>query len=240
MTTDLDRAADLAIADLLRLAAVWRDGGDAALDAMVRVDPALTFAALDAREHGGVQRLIAARLSETPALVLSFVFGGPRLVVLRGEGCVLRARAGLDDVIVGPRDLPLAEELAWRLSIGVDETARLPEAFDAAPGGFRHRTAEFTDLALLRALATARRLLDGEQSFVDGAREIHVALGEAGIEPTPHALYAIQDDAWEIGAGARERREQALAALEAWSRVHGRTDCEALLARWQSFAEAHG
>lgn len=240
MTTsraDRDRIAEQAAGDLRMLAAAWRDGG-AALDAAVRTNPGFGFAVLDARADGGFLRLVAARL-DNPEIVLSFGLSsaGERLIVLRGgRRDLLRTDPSLATVIAGPRDEPLAHDLAWRFDIGVDETVPLPAGFATAPDGAPGAVGG--ERALLRALSAAKGMLDGRLPFAAGARAVHFSLRDAGIEPTPHALYHIQDESYEIEGGRAEQRAQALAALEAWAQKHGRADCEALLAQFQGPAFA--
>ena len=136
-SSDLDRIAEQAVADLHRFAPLWRDRSAAALDAAVRDDPDRCFAVRDERTDGGALRLVTARADADLVFSFAVLPDGTRAIVARTDGMVLRADLGLQQIAVGPQDNRLAEELAWRLAVGVDADAVLPAGFSGAPGGVR-------------------------------------------------------------------------------------------------------
>jgi hypothetical protein len=248
--SELDRIAEQAVADLRQLSALWREQGSAALDAALRGDPAWVFAVFDGRAASeGSVRLFAQRRSaaesddQLGAVIFCFAVSatGERLLVAGwGDAYVRLSDGRLDRVAAAPAGDRRAEELAWRLDIGLDDpiSVRLPEGLWSGRG-------------MPRALERANRMLDGRLSYVTGAYAIWDGLRAGGYESAVFwsifsALQDIEHDARAIALGNLKvadswpSREEQLATLEIWAAKEGRAECLALLEQFQgrAFAEA--
>jgi hypothetical protein len=190
---DIDRIAAEAAGDLRTLAGIWNREGAAALDAVVRNDPRLTFAVVDARAAGGVIRLVGLRRTSR-ALLLMFgeAVDGARSIVARGltsfHRILLVADTEFSEVNVSdsadtspPGDADserLAVALAWHFDVGISHVARSPAAFAPLPADFQpenpQETFEYFVPGLLAALDTADDLLMGNISYFEGIRSIAI------------------------------------------------------------------
>jgi hypothetical protein len=269
--SELDRIAEQAVEDLRQLSALWREQGSAALDAAMRRDPAWVFAVIDGRRGSeGFVRLLARRSpadSDDASLEVVFSFGlsatGERIIVARWCDAYVRLHdARIESAAAAPAGMRLAEELAWRLEIGLDDPAsvRLPADFDRAPELSRQSLGGWVgEAGLLRTLDQAARMLDGRLPCVAGAVAIQDDLWRWGYESS--AFYTISSAFHDIEYEARvlafrEReaagsgdagtsppppsREEQLARLDIWAREVGGAECVSLIDRFQgpAFAEA--
>src|SRR5882724_10979976 len=148
---EIDRIAAEAADDLRRFAGIWTRDGPGALDAAVRHDRAFGFAVLDARDVGGMIRLVALR---RPAQALLLEFGqaadGARSIGARGlqplyHGALLIADPAFAAVTVSDGDMwpasrpdaaRLAFELALRFEVDVSTIAHTLAALQPLPAGF--------------------------------------------------------------------------------------------------------
>jgi hypothetical protein len=248
--SELDRVADQAVEDLRALSNLWREQGCAALDAALRGDPAWVFAVFDGRAGSeGFVRLFAQRRSaaesddELGAVIFCFALSatGERLLLAGwGEAYVRLSDGRLDRVAAAPAGDRRAEELAWRLDIGLDDliSVRLPEGLWSGRG-------------MPRALDRLRRMVDGRLPYATEAYAIWNDLQAAGCHSAVFwsifsALQDIEYDARAIALGNLKvadswpSREEQLATLEIWAAKEGRAECLAQLEQilGRAFAEA--
>jgi len=265
---EIDRIATQAADDLRGLGSLWSTRGAAALDAVIRGDPAWTFAVLDARaERSGAVRLVALRrASGAVLLVFGQAASGGRRMIAFGLGeyrdFTLSADPALSSVELGagtPAWPPnvfaaeLAADMAWRFDVGGGSAPAIPADFVTLPADFEPgaRDRQFTVLpALLEMLDAAAAPLAGQTTYWGGLGNIVKHMSACGLPEQDRDLwgiYGIECQREDIYNDFEFRRtqargaltwEQELASWEEFARSNAEKHCQSLLERFRGRAFA--
>jgi hypothetical protein len=228
--------AEQVVSDLRAWSEIFATGGLSALAASLEADAAVTWAMLPSAAEA--ERCFARR-GESPV----FCFAGERVVVRDADlPCrVLIEALSADGAMTvsldhdaGLAEATLAEELAWRLELGVSAAMLRPASIGE-------------ELALLSVLATVRDIVEGRTTARDGTRRIasyrftvsRVPTIDPDIDQLIGVGVQVDDDDLEQGWQWRSQtdpawtRQQEGEELERFARREALSACWSLLRRYQ-------